>query len=94
MHDEAFRTLLASNTPNGILSMLTESFYSDLLAAFPKDNHLTDREKQLLYLFIVGGVNAVEQDWIQNDRDIKEENHFLDAMVQTLIHIEKKSLCK
>jgi len=90
LHDDIYVTLMSSNHSPSFLSEFMDTFYFDeLKAALPKSHHLTDRNQELLYAFIVGGVMAVEQNWIQNSNNIKQENLFLDKMVQMLLSINE-----
>ena len=87
LHNDTYRTLMSKmNTP----SLFTDSMYTFYLdkmkSSLPKGHHLSEREQELLYTFIVGGVTAVEQDWLKNDKNIRQENQFLNQMVQTLMN--------
>lgn len=89
LHDDTFVTLMSVNSTSSFTSYM-ESYYQDMLkATLPKGHHLSDRKQELLYTFIVGGVTAVQKNWIKNSVDIKSENHFLDKMVQQLMSIKE-----
>lgn len=88
LHDETYVTLMTSSRQSMPLSDLVEEFYSSQMKpALSGDQHLTERQQQLLYTFIVGGVVAVEQDWIKSkSKKIEQENLFLDRIVRLLIN--------
>lgn len=88
LHDDIYVTLMSSVSKASFFPKFMESYYLDYLkSSLSKDQNLTEREQELLYLFIVGGVTAIEQNWIMNDSDIKKENRFLDKMVQHIMSI-------
>lgn len=90
LHDDTYVTLMTSNRQVLPLSDLIEEFYtSGMKPTLSEDNSLSERQQQLLYTFIVGGVVAIEQDWIKNQsKEIEEENLFLDSIVQLLLEIK------
>ena len=89
LDDPAYRTLMLGQTDNPFLSQMRQIFREDLVMSLPQSHHLSDRQKQLLYQFIAGGVMAVQLEWLRNGHDhIQEENHFLDHLVQTAIQID------
>jgi AcrR family transcriptional regulator len=98
LHDDTYTTLLASMNQSSFFSNFTsfmKNYYLNILkSALPKGHHLTEREQELLYIFIVGGVTAVEQNWMMNDSDIKSENPFLDKMVHYLMAITAEHTSK
>lgn len=86
LHDENYRTLMSVNVPSSdFLSFLSACYLDDLKKNLPPKHHLTEKEQEILYAFIVGGVIAVEQNWIKNNADIRKENYFLDRIVSLLI---------
>lgn len=90
LHDDTYITLMSVNSSPSFFSGFMESYYQESLrASLPKGHHLSERQQELLYTFIVGGVIAVQRNWIENKDNIKSENHFLDRMVQQLMRIKE-----
>lgn len=90
LHDDTYITLLSATYKDNFFPSFMEAYYLDFLKSSLSEKQKQDfseREQELLYLFIVGGVMAVEQNWIQNNSDIKSENRFLDKMVHFLMSI-------
>lgn len=86
LHNDTYKTLMSVNSSSSVFtSFLSACYLDDLKASLPSEHHLTEREQELLYTFIVGGVVAVEQNWIINGSNIREENQFLDRVVSLLI---------
>lgn len=91
LHDDTYITLMSVCNPT-IFSNFMEAYYQDAFkASLPEGHHLSERKQELLYTFIVGGVTAVQKNWITNKDNIKAENHFLDKMVQQLMSIKENS---
>lgn len=91
LHDEAYTTLMLMHNPAISFSNMIGSYYFDeMQATLPKGHHLTDRNQEILYAFIVGGLAAVQYNWIENkSSDIKHENQFLDKLVQLLLSVNE-----
>ena len=88
LHDETYRTLMSLSSSSWGLSESMQEFYlNEMKSSLPQGHHLSEREQELLYTFIVGGVTAVEQNWISNNANVKEENEFLDKLVQRIMSI-------
>ena len=59
--------------------------------SLPSDNHLSEKEIKMLYTFVTGGIYATQQYWIESGlEDLKEENLFLDQLVQAVMAIKDK----
>lgn len=90
LHDDTYTTLMSVNGSSHLFSGFMESYYQETLSSsLPKGHHLSEREQELLYTFIVGGVTAVQRNWIKNNNNIKSENRFLDKMVQVLMTMKE-----
>lgn len=92
LHDDTFTTLMSVNTSSHLFLSFMEPYYQEVLkASLPHGHNLSVREQELLYTFIVGGVTAIQQNWIHNHSDVKSENRFLDLMVRHLMAIKENS---
>lgn len=90
LHDDTYVTLLSvQQSKSPLIDLMKDYYQNELNTSLPPDNHLSDRQKELLYDFVVGGVNAVQMNWIHSGtRHIKEENLLLDKMVQKVMSIK------
>ena len=87
LHDDTYVTMMSSGNQSTPLTALIGEFFLDgMKTSLPKKHNLTERQQELLYSFIVGGVMAVEQNWIKTKcTKVKQENMFLDKMVHLLM---------
>lgn len=91
LHDDAYVTLLTVAAAKSPLFEFMHDYYRSYMeSSLPSDNKMTERQRELLYDFIVGGVTAVQENWIKNGAEnIRSENQFLDMLVHMLISISE-----
>lgn len=92
LHDDTYTTLLMKLKRDSLSFAITEDFYQDFVnMSLPSDNNLSEREIKLLYSFVTGGIFAAQQYWIESGTEhLKEENLFLDQLVQSVMSITSK----
>lgn len=90
LNDDAYVTLLGVTGMKSPLFEFMHDFYRlDMESSLPHDSRLTERQRELLYDFIVGGVTAIQVNWLQNGiHHIQEENRFIDHLVHMLINVK------
>lgn len=90
LHDDAYVTLLSvTGNKSPLFEFMHDYYKNDMESSLPPDNTLTDRQKELLYDFIVGGVTAIQMNWMKvGTSHIKEENQLLDKFVHVLMSIK------
>lgn len=91
LHDDTYTTMMRMHNPAASFSnMIGSCYFEEMKAILPKGNHLTERKQEILYAFIVGGIAAVQYNWIENkNSDIKQENQFLDKLVHLLMSVNE-----
>ena len=92
LHDDTYTTLLMMSQHDSLNYAITQEFFQDFVdMSLPSDNHLSEKEIKMLYTFVTGGIYATQQYWIESGlEDLKEENLFLDQLVQAVMSIKDK----
>lgn len=92
LHDDTYTTLLMMSQHDSLNYAITQEFFQDFVdMSLPSDNHLSEKEIKMLYTFVTGGIYATQQYWIESGlEDLKEENLFLDQLVQAVMAIKDK----
>lgn len=92
LHDDTYTTLLMMSQHDSLNYAITQEFFQDFVdMSLPSDNHLSEKEIKMLYTFVTGGIYATQQYWIESGlENLKEENLFLDQLVQAVMAIKDK----
>jgi Transcriptional regulator len=92
LHDDTYMTLMSIRKNDSLNFSIIQDFYQDFVnMSLPPDNNLSEREKKLLYNFVVGGIVATHQYWIESGIDqLKEENLLLDQLVRSVMSFKDK----
>lgn len=85
LHDDTYTTLLMTGAAYGFIPKFAAPYFQSMKNTLVNGNMMSEREKEILYTFIVGGSLAVQQNWILNQSDVRKENHFLDRIIQKLL---------
>lgn len=90
LHDDAYVTLLTVAAKSPLFEFMHDYYRSYMESSLPFDNKMTERQRDLLYDFIVGGVTAVQEHWLKSGTEnIRDENQLLDMLVHMLISIKE-----
>lgn len=91
LHDDAYVTLLTVAAAKSPLFVFMHDYYRSYMeSSLPSGNKMTERQRDILYDFIVGGVTSVQEHWLKSGTEnIRDENQFLDMLVHMLISIKE-----
>lgn len=94
LSNDTYVTLMKSSRPAS--SLLNESLtfgQNKLFDTLVQENGLTLRQAELVYEFVVGGVTAVQRNWIDNDiRQVDAENQLLDLIIRQVTELKSNDL--
>lgn len=85
MEDDTYVTLMKATDPMDLVAGFVAPYFQTLKDTLPPGHGLSEREQELLYSFLVGGILSVQRNWILNHSNVRRENPFLDRMIQTLV---------
>ncbi len=85
MEDDTYVTLMKATDQMNLLAGFVAPYFHVLKDTLPPGSSLSEREQELLYSFLVGGILSVQRNWILNQSNVRKENHILDRMVQILL---------